>query len=117
MRGVRADTMRRMTRLLTTMLALSLSTASAFAVAPAPASATTSPALPTSRPSVEQLSRTGYEALREKQYQKAAAPLDAAYGARPLAQQSRALLLNHAMVDVALKKNAMRAVKDVRDYL
>jgi hypothetical protein len=58
-----------------------------------------------------------YPFLRDKQYPKAAAPLEQAYKARPLAQQPRPLVLNHALLDIATKTNAMRAVKDLREYL
>jgi hypothetical protein len=72
---------------------------------------------PSTRPSPEQLHAMAYPLLRDKQYQKAATPLESAYKARPPAQQPRPLLLNHALLDIALKQNAMRAVKDLRDYL
>jgi hypothetical protein len=80
-------------------------------------SAPHSPAPPTTRPSPEQLHATAFPLLRDKQYQKAAGPLEQAYKARPLAEQPRPLVLNHALLDVATKTNAMRAVKDLRDYL
>ena len=51
------------------------------------------------------------------QMQRAVTPLEIAYKSRPLAEQPRALVLNHALLDVALKQNAMRAVKDLREYL
>ena len=86
-------------------------TASVAVAAPAPATA------PATRPSAEQFHAMAYPLLRDKQYQKAATPLESAYKARPLAQQPRALVLNHALLDIALKQNAMRAIKDLREYL
>jgi len=82
--------------------------------APAPAPA---PAPPATRPSPEQLHAIAFPLLRDKQYPKAAGPLEQAYKARPLAEQPRPLVLNHALLDIAMKTNAMRAVKDLRDYL
>ena len=84
--------------------------------APAPATAPAA-AGATSRPTAEQLHTIAYGFLRDQQYQKAATPLESAYKARPLAQQPRSLVLNHALLDIAMKQNAMRAVKDLRDYL
>jgi len=93
------------------VLLLAIASAAAAPAAPAPAPS------PTTRPTPEQLHATAYAFLRDKQYQKAVTPMDAAFRARPLAQQPRSLVLNHALLDIALKQNAMRAVKDLRDYL
>ncbi|MEA2708571.1 MAG: hypothetical protein QOF78_1172 [Phycisphaerales bacterium] len=72
---------------------------------------------PATRPSPEQLHATAFQFLRDKQYQKATTPLETAYKARPLAEQPRALVLNHALLDIVTKQNAMRAVKDLREFL
>jgi tetratricopeptide (TPR) repeat protein len=93
---------------------VAMSTALLAEPPPPPPSA---PPVATTRPTPEQLHAAAYAFLRDKQYQKAAAPLEAAYKAKPLAQQARALVLNHALLDIALRQNAMRAVKDLRDYL
>jgi hypothetical protein len=90
---------------------LSIAVVAVVPAAPPPATS------PSTRPSPEQLHATAYPLLRDKQYQRAATPLDIAYKARPLAQQPRALVLNHALLDIAIKQNAMRAAKDLRDYL
>jgi hypothetical protein len=95
------------------LLVLFVSVTTTFAAAPASAP----PAPPTTRPSPEQLHATAFPLLRDRQYQKAAGPLETAYRARPLAEQPRPLVLNHALLDVAMKTNAMRAVKDLREYL
>src|SRR4051812_38415789 len=97
--------------IVTSIIAIVAAATAAVSAAPPPA---TSPA---TRPSPEQLHATAYPLLRDKQYQKAATPLDIAYKARPLAQQPRTLVLNHALLDIVTKQNAMRAVKDLRDYL
>ena len=60
---------------------------------------------------------TAYEFMRAGQFQKATAPLEQAYRAKPLGEQPRSLVLNHAMLDVMQKINAMRAVKDLREYM
>jgi tetratricopeptide (TPR) repeat protein len=112
---------------ITLIVSSSLAAAAAAAAAPPPPppppapapleSASRSPVAPTTRPSPEQLHAQAYEFMRAGQLQRAQAPLEQAYKARPLAQQPRPLVLNHALLDVAIKTNAMRAVKDLRDYL
>ena len=69
------------------------------------------------RLSPEELHFAAFELLLDDQVQKAAVPLEQAYRARPMQQQPRALVLNHALVDIKQKVNAMRAAKDMRDYL
>ena len=58
-----------------------------------------------------------YEFMLAGQFQRAHAPLEQAYKARPLAQQPRPLILNRAILDIAQKVNAMRPVKDLAAYL
>src|SRR5687768_4830518 len=98
-------------------LLASVTVATALAAAPAPAPAPAPASPPATRPSPGQLHAIAFPLLRDKQYQKASAPLEQAYSARPIADQPRPLVLNHALLDIALKTNAMRAVKDLREYL
>ena len=72
---------------------------------------------PTSRPTPEQLHAQAYEFLLAGQLQRAQAPLEHAYKARPLAGQPRSLILNRAILDIAQKVNVMRPVKDLREHL
>jgi hypothetical protein len=75
------------------------------------------PVAPTSRPSPEQLHAQAYEFMLAGQSQRAQAPLEQAYKARPLRQQPRSLILNRAILDIAQRINIMRPVKDLREYL
>jgi hypothetical protein len=75
------------------------------------------PVAPTSRPSPEQLHAQAYEFMLAGQSQRAQAPLEQAYKARPLRQQPRSLILNRAILDIAQRVNIMRPVKDLREYL
>jgi len=80
--------------------------------------ATAAPAaVPTSRPSPEQLHRAAYPLLKDKQFAKAVPLLEQAYSGTPVDQRSRALVLNHAMLDLSQKAYVMRAVKDLSAYL
>src|SRR5437016_1612499 len=90
--------------------------ASASAQAIAPSTRPVSPA-PATRPSIEQLHAQAYDLMRAGQTQKAGVLLEQAYRARPLAEHDRALVLNHALLDIQQKVNAMRAAKDLREYL
>jgi hypothetical protein len=77
---------------------------------------------PTSRPvatkpSVEQLHVAAVASMRAGEFQNAARLLEQAYRAKPLALQSRPLVLNHAMLDIKQRHNVMRALKDLRDYM
>src|SRR5438045_1545419 len=98
------------------ILLFAVTVSASLDVAPAQLATTRPTAVPATRPSIEQLHAQAYQLMRAGQYQKAAAPLEQAYRAKPAAEQGRALLLNHALLDVMQKINAMRAVKDLRDY-
>ncbi len=71
----------------------------------------------TTKPSPPQLHLQAIDLMRAGQYPKAMPLLEQAYRATPPAQLARPLVLNRAMLDVMQKVNAMRAAKDLRDYL
>jgi len=94
-----------------------VSAAAAAGPASAPSAAAVAPTTPATRPSPVQLHMQAYEFMLAGQFQRAQAPLEQAYKARPLAQQPRPLILNRAMLDITQKVNIMRPIKDLREYL
>jgi hypothetical protein len=77
--------------------------------------------LPPSRPlTAEQLTdlqRQAYTLMRKGKFDLAGARLDRVYNAVPATQRSRALVLNHAILDLVQKRLVMRGMKDLADYL
>ena|SRR5687768_16624266 len=67
--------------------------------------------------SVEELHAAAVVLMRAGEFPKAAPLLEQAYRAKPAADHSRPLLLNHAMLDVKQRVNVMRAIKDLRNYM
>jgi hypothetical protein len=69
------------------------------------------------QPSPDALHAQAYDLMFSGAYAKARAPLDKAYNATPPAARSRALVINHAILDMTSKTYVMRAVKDLGAYL
>src|SRR3954466_2295103 len=84
--------------------------------ATAPATAPAAAAAPRPSRSPAQLHADAVALMRAGQYAKAGVLLDQAIDASATVP-TRALVLNRAIVDVAQKVNAMRAVKDVQQWL
>jgi hypothetical protein len=80
-------------------------------------SAATGPAVPATRPSLEQLHAQAYEFMAAGKFDRATAPFNRVYNDTPPAQRSRALVLNRAILDLVQKQNVVRGVKDLNDYL
>jgi hypothetical protein len=75
-------------------------------------------AQPSSSPrSAQELHAAAIALMQQGQFAKARVPLEQAYDQTPPAQRARPLILNRAIVDVAMKTNAMRAVRELSDYL
>src|SRR5438034_406927 len=79
-------------------------------------------ASPSDRPALtdEQLNdlhRQAFALMRAGKFDRAGERLERLYRAIPPAQRSRALVLNHAILDLVQKRLVMRGVKDLVDYL
>ncbi len=83
------------------------------AVAASPA---TQPAKPPP-PDLAALHTQAYELLLKGDFPKAKKPLEKVYEATPAPTRNRALVLNHAILDVTQKTFVMRALKDLTEYL
>jgi len=55
--------------------------------------------------------------MRDNKYDKAGPLLEKIYNATPADQRSRALVLNHAIIDLTKKVYVMRALRDLDEYL
>ena len=92
-------------------------------VPPASASAaTTAPAATRPAPPAEQLHALhvqAYQLMRDEKFDKATPLIEQVYRsvAVPPAQRPRALVINHAILDLVQRVNVMRAVRDLTDYL
>src|SRR3954454_6654971 len=95
-----------------------LASALAPAAAPTPTAPSTRPGAPRALSSDElhALEREAFDLMKAGKYSKAATALEKVYAAIPPAQRSRALVLNHCIVDVVGKKYAMRGVRDLLEY-
>src|SRR4051794_18201074 len=71
----------------------------------------------TTQPSTAELHRRAVELMRQGQWAKAVEPMARVYRAFPFEQQRRAVILNQAILDVKLKANAGRAVRDLTQFL
>ena len=95
------------------------------AAAAAPAAAVTAPppatrpalAAATTQPALDELHRRAVELMRQGEWKKAVEPMARVYRALPPDQQPRAVILNQAILDVKLRTNAGRAVRDLTQYL
>jgi hypothetical protein len=76
------------------------------------ARATTAPA-----PSLDELHAQAVELMRQQQYAKAAIAMKRVYESKPSHQQSRTVMLNQAIIDIAQKVNTPRTVRDLTAYL
>ena len=101
--------------------------------APAPPAAPPPPAPPApatqaaTRPTAEQLHAMhvrAYQHMRAGQFDKAKPLMEQVYAAAgagaaggPVAQRSRALVVNRAIMDLAQRVNVVRAVRDLHEYL
>src|SRR5262245_40726632 len=72
---------------------------------------------PTTKPTLPELEVHAVALMRNDQWADARALFEEIGRATPPAQRSRPLVLNRAIVDVATKANAMRAVRELSDYL
>jgi hypothetical protein len=63
------------------------------------------------------LQSSAIELMRQRQFAKARAALEQAYDRTPPEKRTRPLILNRAILDVTLKDNAMRAVRELGEYL
>jgi hypothetical protein len=80
----------------------------------------TAPATRSAKPQAVDLAALhtqAYELLLKHDYPKAKTPLEKVYEKTPSASRSRALVLNHAILDVTQKTYVMRALKDLTEYL
>jgi hypothetical protein len=73
--------------------------------------------VPTTKPSPQEMLAQAVEFMRKGQMQKARPLLEELGKSLPANEQTRPYVLNRAIVDVALKANAMRAVRELGDYL
>jgi hypothetical protein len=91
----------------------------------APAPAPAAPSAPASQPTAEQLHAMhvrAYQHMRAGQFDKAKPLMEQVYAAAagagvPVAQRPRALIVNHAIMDLAQRVNVVRAVRDLHEYL
>ena len=80
---------------------------------------TTSPQRASTRPSSSSFAAQveAFNLLQQNETKKAAPILEKIYLDTPLDQRSRALVMNHAIVDLAQHQTVMRGVKDLTTYL
>jgi hypothetical protein len=83
------------------------------AAAPGPM-ASTRPAMPAN---LRAMQIEAFDLMRQEQIRKAAPVLEKVYKETPVAQRNRALVLNHAVLDLSQKTYVMRAIKDLTEYL
>jgi hypothetical protein len=74
-------------------------------------------ARPTTAPSLDELHAQAVELMRQQQYAKAATAMKRVYESKPSHQQSRTVMLNQAIIDIAQKVNTPRTVRDLTAYL
>jgi hypothetical protein len=66
---------------------------------------------------LDDLHRQAFALMRQGKFDRAGERLHRVYAAVPPDQRSRALVLNHAILDLVQKRLVMRGVKDLLDYL
>src|SRR5438874_1624800 len=74
-------------------------------------------ATPLSPSQLEQLHLQAVELMRQGDFAHATDPLEKVWNALPPDKRPRALVLNHAVLDLTQKKFAMRGVRDLSAYL
>ena len=79
--------------------------------------AATTTAAPATRPSAEALHAQAVELMRQDQLDKALEQMDKAYAVTPATERNRPLVLNRAILDLRLRLNVMRAVRELHAYL
>src|SRR5215212_293758 len=67
---------------------------------------------PTSQPAIAELHAKAVKFMRMRQWAQVAPLIDRAFGARPVFEHDRALIINRGIMDVQ-RGNAMRAVNDM----
>jgi hypothetical protein len=105
-----------MMRLSICTMLISLSAAAAPATRPA---ASETQATLSTRPVIDldALHMQAFEAMQRKDWKKAEEALDQVWKKTPANSRTRALMINHAIIDIMQRRFVMRAVKDLAEYL